>query len=103
MTNDINRLNGAKSFQQSVNTEHSKSDKAVESAGNSSSSGADSVKISQQARQINDLQQAIAQAPDIDTKKVEEIRQSLENGQYEMNSSKIAQKILEMDVLVGEK
>ena len=102
MTNDINRLNGAGSFQRSVSTEQSKSDKSPESKTDAGIAGTDSVKISQQARQLNDVQQAIAHTPDIDAKKIEEIRQSLENGQYEINSGNIAEKMLEMNSLFGE-
>ena len=97
MTNDINGLNGANSYRASLRNDKSNTDNSTENQASASNPGEGSVKISQQARQLNDIQQALLDTPEVDQAKVDAIRQSIENGEYEINSSKIAEKMIELD------
>ena len=97
MTNDINGLNGAKSYQTSLRNDKSNTDNSTDNPASSSGSAEGSVKISQQARQLNDIQQTLLDTPEVDQNKVEAIRQSIESGQYEIDSHAIADKIIELD------
>ncbi len=97
MTNDINGLNGANSYQTSLRNDKSNTDNSTDNPTSSSGSAEGSVKISQQARQLNDIQQTLLDTPEVDQNKVEAIRQSIENGQYEIDSQAIADKIIELD------
>lgn len=70
---------------------------ANESAGVNSPSGpalSDSVSLSGTAKAMSRLEHKIAQDPAIDRAKVDEIKQSINNGSYSINPNAIADKIL---------
>ncbi|MBF0516983.1 MAG: flagellar biosynthesis anti-sigma factor FlgM [Nitrospirae bacterium] len=68
-----------------------KVDKTAEPAA---SPATDSVKLSTNARTIDEMTRAIAQLPDVRDDKINEIKTSISNGTYTINPSAIAGKII---------
>lgn len=54
----------------------------------------DSMSISAKARQINNIDKILADIPDVRADKVESLKKAISNGTYEIDSKKIAAKIL---------
>lgn len=57
----------------------------------------DSVNLSNQARNLKQLEQKLGDYPEMDDDRIEQIRSALENGTYKIDAEKLAQKMLEMD------
>ena len=55
------------------------------------------VRITEQARQLATLEQAVQSAPIVDETRVAAIRQAIEEGSYEVSPERIADKLLRMD------
>jgi negative regulator of flagellin synthesis FlgM len=64
------------------------------------SKDSDSVKLSPEAQALKELEVQIALSPEVDTKKVEQIRQEIEKGTYTINAETIASKILKSEDLL---
>ncbi len=60
---------------------------------------ADKVELSPQALSLKSLEARINGAPDVDTARVESIRQSIENGSYSIDANDIANKLLMSDAV----
>jgi len=60
-------------------------------------SGGDSVKLTGQAQMMQQLQQAAGQAPAVDTARVAQIRQALDDGSYTVDANSIASKLARME------
>ncbi len=54
----------------------------------------DTVRISSQAADLRGLEAHISQLPDVDASRVTELRKQIANGQYQINFSEVAEKIL---------
>jgi negative regulator of flagellin synthesis FlgM len=57
----------------------------------------DSVNITDSARRLFALAQAVQDAPDVDTARVAELQQAIGNGQYTINPDRIADRLLQME------
>lgn len=55
----------------------------------------DRISLSGKAREIAELRKLIEQLPDVRTDKVEAIKKALDSGNYNIDSLKVAEKILE--------
>lgn len=55
----------------------------------------DEISLSEQAKGISELKAAIDELPDIRTDKVDSIKKAIDTGNYNVDSKKIAEKILE--------
>jgi negative regulator of flagellin synthesis FlgM len=58
---------------------------------------ADSVKLTDDARLMQQLQQQLAQAPAVDGRRVAETRLALAEGRYEVDAHSVADKLLRME------
>ncbi len=70
------------------------------------SSTADTVSLSDNAMQLGKLESAAVSiaAPVVDSKRVEQIKQAIENGTYEVNAEKVADKLSQFEsILKSEK
>jgi negative regulator of flagellin synthesis FlgM len=67
----------------------------------SGSSAEKSVQLSSQAQAIEKLEAKILSSEGVDKAKVEDIKQQIANGSYEMNSGSIADKILAQEKLLS--
>ncbi len=57
----------------------------------------DSVHITESARRLASLEQAIREVPDVDTQRVETLQQSIERGQYRVDAGRIAERLLQLE------
>ncbi len=62
---------------------------------------ADTVKISEEAREFQETQKVMENIPDVRVEKVAKIKNQIENGTYEIKSGKIAEKMVK-DSLLNE-
>jgi negative regulator of flagellin synthesis FlgM len=60
-----------------------------------------SVRLSSQAQAIEKLEAKILSSEGVDKAKVDDIKQQIADGSYEMNTSNIAEKILAQETLLG--
>ncbi len=78
-------------------------DKAVGRARDAAAAPADKavagspVRITEQARQLAALEQAVQSTPIVDETRVDAIREAIEDGSYEVSPERIADKLLRMD------
>lgn len=63
----------------------------------STSAPANSVNVSDQARQLAALEQAVQALPAVNEARVTEIRQQIENGTYKVAPERIADKLLQFE------
>jgi negative regulator of flagellin synthesis FlgM len=59
--------------------------------------GTEGVRITDSARQLAALEQAIRSMPEVDDAKVAEIRNAIETGTYEVSPERIADKLMRME------
>ena len=57
----------------------------------------DHVTLTDSARSLQKLSEAVAQAPDINAAKVASIKQALNSGTYQVNSASVASKLLQFE------
>jgi len=62
---------------------------------------ADTVKISEEARELQEAQKVLENIPDVQVEKVAKIKNQIENGTYEIKSGEIAEKMVK-DSLLNE-
>ena len=65
------------------------------------SAGTDKVSLSPQADKLNRLAELAAASPDIDTGRVEAIRDAIANGEYTIDADALANSMLTADRLLG--
>ena len=58
---------------------------------------ADNVHITDTARALLALQEAVAQAPDMDSARVEQLRLSIEQQKYQPNAARIADRLMSLE------
>ena len=73
---------------------------ATPAAGNAPARGdnADQLSLTDSARALRTLQEAVADVPLIDELKVAEIRQALADGKYTIDAARIASKLRELEL-----
>jgi len=97
--NNIANTGGAGVKSRSVPVESSaKSSKSSEKPA--TTSNADSVSLSAEAQSLGKLEASIAASPDVDTAKVESVRNAIASGEYKVDADAIAEKALSQDLLL---
>ena len=73
------------------------SSKSSKSSENSAvvTTGDAGVQLSPEAQKLESIKQSILSAPDVDQAKVEQIRDSIANGEYKINFSNLADKMID--------
>lgn len=64
------------------------------------SSTADTVSLSDNALQLGKLDNTSIAAPVVDTKRVEQIKQAIESGSYEVDAAKVADKLMQFESIL---
>ena len=59
--------------------------------------GVDSVNITDSARRLSALAQAVQSAPDVDSQRVAALQQAIGNGQYQISPERVADRLLQME------
>lgn len=62
----------------------------------------DVVKLSPQATALKSIEGKIAKEPEVNNDRVASIRKAIAEGKYPVDSQKLAQKLLDMDSLLGD-
>jgi negative regulator of flagellin synthesis FlgM len=70
---------------------------AASTATSAPQPGVDSVNITDSARRLLALAQAVQAAPEVDAQRVAELQQSIGNGQYQVQPGRIADRLLQME------
>jgi negative regulator of flagellin synthesis FlgM len=60
---------------------------------------ADTIKISDEARELQETQKVMENIPDVQVEKVAKLKNQIENGTYDIKSGKIAEKMITDSVL----
>ena len=98
MSIDINGISSAKVH---VPADESQVKPAVEQQAANTETGksstADTVNISDNAAQLGKMGNAIDTSPVIDIKRVEQVKQAISNGTYEVDAAKVADKLMQFE------
>ncbi|NMH65531.1 flagellar biosynthesis anti-sigma factor FlgM [Shewanella salipaludis] len=90
MAMDINKLNTATNAQMRSTQAKSTGADTAQVAKNSGAPKGDSVVITPQAQQLQGVQTKMASLPEVDSKKVAEIKQAIIEGRYKVDPEKLA-------------
>ena len=94
MAININNLNSNSQVQQTQQKQvQQQSAQSASSNTSVKNTGQDSVSITPQAKQLNELQKKAADAPVVNQKKIDELRKAISAGDYKINPEKLAANI----------
>jgi negative regulator of flagellin synthesis FlgM len=65
--------------------------------GTAAAAAAHEVKLTESAVQLAALEKALAQVPDVDLKRVEEVRAAIQSGEYKIDAQQIATKLMQLE------
>ena len=87
---------------QARGTSQPPAEKVADTSGAEHGSRTDQVSLTQAAQQLRGLEQEIADHPVVDTRKVEAIKEALANGSYEIDSNRVAGKMMDLEKALGD-
>lgn len=61
----------------------------------------DTVELSKEAKAIASAKSSIADSPDVDSDKVSRLKAAIESGSYQVDSQKVAQKMFNLESMLG--
>ncbi|MCP4596067.1 flagellar biosynthesis anti-sigma factor FlgM [Neptuniibacter sp.] len=64
------------------------------------SSKGDTVQLSDAAQTLQNVEKKLANTPDVDSARVERLKQEIESGSYQINAERVAEKMLNFDNLL---
>ena len=76
-------------------------DKTEKPAGEQAARG-DQVSLTPTAQQLRGLEEQIANQPVVDPERVNAVKEALANGSYEINSDRIAGKMMDLEKIIGD-
>ena len=104
MSIDINRIPPAKV---SGGADDSQLKTAVEPTSTQQESGAssttDTVSLSDKAIKLGKLENTVVSTPVVDTQRVEQVRQAIKDGAYEVDPARVADKLMQFESLLKPK
>ena len=71
--------------------------KSAAAPGTAVAAAAHEVRLTDSAVQLAALEKALAQVPDVDLKRVEEVRTAIQSGEYKIDSQQIAAKLMQLE------
>ncbi len=81
-----------------------KSQPTSESSRGSGEAGTDDrVSLTSTATALQQVEEQLAKLPDVDSKRVEAIKQAIENGSFEIDSNQVAEKLVAFDSALGNR
>ncbi|TYK65570.1 flagellar biosynthesis anti-sigma factor FlgM [Colwellia echini] len=94
MTININNLNTNTQVTQTQQKQaKQQAEHVVSEQSQVKKSGQDSVSLTPQAKQLNELQKKAADAPVMNQKKIDELKAAISSGEYKVNPEKLAASI----------
>ena len=99
---DINNISNSTQTKRASEQKHVKvvskdTDSSAAASPDNRSVKQDSVSLTGSATRIKALEEQVARLPIVDTQKVEEIRNAINNGTFEFNSDRIAEKMIQFE------
>ena len=102
MSSDVKGVTGSPVQHREFNTRADQpASTRVPDAGARPSAGQDTVVLTDTAAKLQQLEKALASVPITDAKKVEEMRQTIEEGRYQVNPGRVADKLAQFEQLLG--
>jgi negative regulator of flagellin synthesis FlgM len=80
-----------------------RTDPAVPKQQTGQPSTPDTVTLTDSAAQLHKLEAAIIAAPIVDTARVEDVKRAIINGQFQVNSQRVAEKMLHFENALGHR
>ncbi|MGH1462943.1 MAG: flagellar biosynthesis anti-sigma factor FlgM [Neptuniibacter sp.] len=68
-------------------------------SGAAPSNKGDTVQLSDAAKALQNVEHKLADTPEVDSERVERLKQDIENGNYQINAERVAEKFLNIDNL----
>lgn len=105
MAININNLNNNNQVSRTVQQQQSEVKTQVDQKATNSSQATkvsqDSVSLTPQARQLSDIQKKNGEAPTVNQKKVDQLKEAIQSGAYKVDAQKLAESIakFEFDLL----
>lgn len=97
-------INGISSSKVHAPTDDSQLKQAVEKQPASSDSGkssvGDTVSLSDNAVQLGKVNNSSISAPVVDAQRVEQVKQAIDNGSYEVDAKKVADKLMQFESIL---
>lgn len=78
---------------------NTEADDKTHSAPSEVAANIDQLQLSSEANSLRNIEQQLTKLPDVDEARVEALKLAIESGNYEINSSRIAEKLLQSDQL----
>ena len=97
--NSNNQVAGSSSKTVAKTSDEASAQKATTSSASTDNS-ADQVSLTSSAQKVDQIISSLSAEPVVDRQKVDEIKSALAEGRYEVNSSVIAEKLIEIDELL---
>ena len=97
MATPINPLNRPSAGSINSNSAKAELKSNADTKTSPSNSSEDTVSLSQESQQVIELQQHLKSTPEIDSAKVEAIKQEIANGNYPLDPEKIAQNLFNLE------
>ena len=94
------QVNGSGSKPAAKPSDDAASSQKASTASTSASASADQVDLTNSAQKVDQAIASLSSAPIVDRQKVDDIKAALTEGRYEVNSSVIADKLIEIDELL---
>lgn len=66
-------------------------------SGQSSFARGETVRLSDAAKTLRSMERKLADTPDVDSERVEQLKSEIENGTYQINSKRVAEKMMLFD------
>jgi negative regulator of flagellin synthesis FlgM len=103
MINDLTSLSSSQTTSTRART--GEQGNATKTGGNATASQSpsnkgDTVKLSTAAQTLQNVEKQLANTPDVDSERVERLKQEIESGNYQINAESIAEKMLNFDNLL---
>ena len=95
---DINNINNTTTQTRKLNDKYVKLVNSESgNVADSNKTTGDSVSLTGMSQRIKAMEEQVARLPIIDTQKVEQVRTAINNGSYEFNSERIAEKMIKFE------
>lgn len=103
MINDLTSLTSSQTASTRARTNEQNS--SAKLGGNSSdaqspSNKGDTVNLSNAAQTLQNVEKELASTPEVDSKRVERLKQEIDSGSYQINAERVAEKMLNFDNLL---
>jgi len=104
MAININNLSNNNQVKQKLDQQVQVKQQATQNSNNNEqvkSAGKDSVSLTPQAQQLNELRKKANDAPAVDQKKIEQLKKAIADGDYKVNPEKLAASIANFEFKLG--